>query len=87
MPKVMKGSFWAAAEIVVRIGSTTKGPWLDSSIPEDPPVAFLHEEGNILNIPKDAPLLSDGERGTVSTNVRTVLEGEHTVTKGCLNYR
>ena len=43
-------------------------PLIDSTKPEDPPVGSHHEEGNILNIPKDAPSSSDGGRGTMSTN-------------------
>ena len=51
----------------------------NSSRKKDPHVGFLHEDGNILIIPKDAPPSSDRERGTISTDVRIVLEGEHLV--------
>ena len=47
-------------------------PPIDSSKPEDPLVGLLHEEGNALNIPKDAPPSSDRGRGIVSTDVRTI---------------
>ena len=46
---------------------------------EDPPMGFLHEEGNILNIPKYALPSSDGESGPISIDAQTILESEHPV--------
>ena len=54
---------------------------IDSSKAEDHSVGSLHEEGNILHIPKDVPPTSDKGRGTVSTNVRTIPKSEHLVIK------
>ena len=54
-------------------------PPIDSSKLEDPLVGSLHEEVNILNIPKDASPSSDGGRCTISTDVQTDLVGEHPV--------
>ena len=39
-------------------------PPIDSPKPKEPPMGSLHEEGNILNIPKNAPPSSDRGRGT-----------------------
>ena len=56
-------------------------PPTDSLKLEDPLIGSLHEEGNILNMPKDAPPLSDRGRGTVSIDVQTFPKSEHLVTE------
>ena len=54
-------------------------PPIYSSKLDDPPIGSLHEEGNILNIPKDALPSSDGGRGTISIDLQNVPEGKHLV--------
>ena len=50
---------------------------IDSSKEEHPHIGSLYEKGNILNIPKDAPSSIDGGKGTFSTDVQIIQEGEH----------